>query len=29
HVFSPHFPFPGLRQIVKAGTAYRWQPVKR
>jgi glyoxylase-like metal-dependent hydrolase (beta-lactamase superfamily II) len=29
HVFSPHFPFPGLGQIVKAGTAYRWQPVKR
>ena len=29
HVFSPHFPFPGLGQIVKAGAAYRWQPVKR
>ena len=29
HVFSPHFPFPGIGQIVKTGTAYRWQPVKR
>ncbi|WP_242181652.1 MBL fold metallo-hydrolase [Sphingomonas sp. CARO-RG-8B-R24-01] len=29
YVFSPHFPFPGLGRIVKAGTAYRWQPLKR
>ena len=29
HVFSPHFPFPGIGQIVKSGNDYRWQPMKR
>lgn len=28
HVFSPHFPFPGLGQVVKAGAGYRWQPAR-
>jgi glyoxylase-like metal-dependent hydrolase (beta-lactamase superfamily II) len=25
-VFAPHFPYPGVGYVVKAGTAYRWQP---
>ncbi|GHH20287.1 hydrolase [Sphingomonas glacialis] len=28
-VFSPHFPFPGVGQIVKRGTGYVWQPARR
>ena len=25
-VFSPHFPFPGVGHVIKAGEGYRWQP---
>jgi glyoxylase-like metal-dependent hydrolase (beta-lactamase superfamily II) len=25
-VFAPHFPFPGIGRIVKAGSAYAWAP---
>ncbi|MGH7017113.1 MAG: MBL fold metallo-hydrolase [Caulobacteraceae bacterium] len=25
-IFAPHFPFPGLGWIVRAGSAYRWVP---
>jgi glyoxylase-like metal-dependent hydrolase (beta-lactamase superfamily II) len=27
-VFAPHFPYPGVGYIVKAGQAYHWQPAE-
>lgn len=27
-IFAPHFPFPGVGQIVASGTGFRWEPAK-
>jgi glyoxylase-like metal-dependent hydrolase (beta-lactamase superfamily II) len=28
-VFAPHFPYPGVGRIEKAGQGYRWMPAAR
>ena len=28
-IFAPHFPFPGIGTIAKAGTAYAWKPAEQ